>query len=136
MAAPFLEPKSTDGARTSTRIAAKCYAKEKQIRNGDLRFASVAGLGQRLEGLRLQLAIALQQNFHLAFGFFEFLAAGTGQFHALVKKLQRPVEGYVSLFQFSYDRFQTLERFLKLGQAQTPLPILCSIREKQSIRIQ
>src|SRR5271157_1033716 len=61
-------------------------------------FGSVARLRCGFEGLRLKLAIALQQDFDFAFGFLQFLAAGTGQLHALVKEFQRLVEGNISLF--------------------------------------
>jgi hypothetical protein len=100
-----------------TSSAAHVCAGGRKTSNGDLQFSRVARLGHGFEGFRLELAIALQQDFNLAFGFFQFLAAGTGQLHALIKKLQRPVEGNVSLFQFRDDGFQTLERFFKLGQA-------------------
>jgi hypothetical protein len=100
-----------------TSSAAHVCAGVRNTSNGDLRFSRVARLGWRFEGFRLQLAIALQQDFNFTFGFFQLLAAGTRELHALIKKLQRPVEGNVSLFQFRDDGFQTLERFFKLGQA-------------------
>ena len=69
----------------------------------------------------MQLAISLQQDFHFAFGFLQFLAAGTGQFHALIEKLQRVIERDVALLKFGHDFFQPLERLFKFRQAQTPL---------------
>ena len=87
-------------------------------------FGSVARLGCSFEGLRLQLAISLQQDLHFAFGFLQLLAAGTGKFHALIKKLQRVVKGDVSLLKFSYDFFQSLETLFEFRQAQTPVVIL------------
>jgi len=72
----------------------------------------------------MQLAIALQQDFHFAFGFFQLLAAGTGKFHALIEKLQRAIERDVPLLEFSHDLFQSLERLFEFRQAQTPLLIL------------
>src|SRR6516162_187183 len=53
--------------------------------NDDLRFGGVAGLNGRFEGFRLELTIALQQNFYLSFGLFQFLATRTRELHAFVK---------------------------------------------------
>ena len=75
----------------------------------------------RFEGFRLQLAISLQQDFHFAFGFLQFLAAGAGEFHAFIEKFQSMVEGDISLFQFGHDFFQSFETLFELGQAQTPV---------------
>jgi hypothetical protein len=69
-----------------------------------------------VEGFRLQLAISLQQDFYLALGLFQFLAAGTRELHAFVEKLQCPIERDISLFQFRNDDFQPLETFLEFGQ--------------------
>src|ERR1035441_9752956 len=87
-------------------------------------FGSVARLGCGFEGFRMQLAISLQQDFHFAFGFLQFLAAGTGKFHALIEKLQRAIERDVPLLEFGHDFFQSLERLFKLGQGQAPRTIL------------
>src|ERR1039457_1133527 len=75
----------------------------------------------------MQLAISLQQDFHFAFGFLQFLAAGTGEFHALIEKFQRVIERDVPLLEFSHDFFQPLETLFKLGQGQTPGTILVQI---------
>jgi len=83
-------------ADASTVITAHGGASERD--SGELLFSIVARLGHGFEDFGLESAIALQQDFNLAFGFFEFLAAGTGQLHALVKKLQRPVEGNIPFF--------------------------------------
>ena len=40
----------------------------------------------------------------------------TGKFHALIEKLQRVVEGNVSLFKFSHDFFQPLETSSNSGK--------------------
>ena len=88
-----------------------------------LSLANVAG-SSGLEGLRLKLAVTLQQDFHLALGFFEFLPTGTRKLHAFVKKLERPIEGHITLFQFSYDRFQALQGLFELCQVPTPAHIL------------
>ena len=42
-----------------------------------LGFGGIAGLNCGFEGFRLELTIALQQNFYFAFGLFQFLATGT-----------------------------------------------------------
>jgi hypothetical protein len=68
----------------------------------------------------MEFAIALQQDFHFAFGFFQLLAAGTGKFHALIEKLQRVIQGNISLFQFGHDFFQSLETLFEFRQSQTP----------------
>src|SRR5271166_5624734 len=90
-------------------------------------FGSVDRLRCRFEGLGLKLAIALQQDLDFAFGLLQFLAAGTGKFHALVKELQRVVERYVTLLQFGNNLFQPLEALFKLGQYPTPEAILVQI---------
>src|SRR5271167_1029924 len=87
----------------------------------------VARLRCGFEGLWLKLAIALQQNFDFAFGFLQFLPAGTGKLHALVKELQRMLEGDITLLQFGNNLFQSLEALFKLGQDQTPATILVQI---------
>src|SRR5208283_3546304 len=90
-------------------------------------FGSVARLRCRFEGLGLKLAIALQQNFNFAFGLLQFLAAGTGKFHALVKELQRVVERDVALLQIGNNLLQPLEALFKFGHDPTPEAILVQI---------
>jgi len=84
----------------------------------------VASLRNGVEGFRLKLAIALQQDLNLAFGFFQLLSAGGGKLYSFIEELQRLVERNVSFFQFAYDRFQSLKAILKLGQALNSLHIL------------
>jgi len=78
-------------------------------------FGSVTRLRCRFEGLGLKLAIALQQNLNFPFSLLQFLAAGTGKFHALVEELQRVVERNVTLLQFGNNLFQPLEALFKSG---------------------
>ena len=50
------------------------------------------------KSFRLKLPILLQQDFHLAFCIFQFLAAGCGELHALFKQRQGLLQRHFALF--------------------------------------
>ena len=52
-------------------------AVEKPGRMTVLGFGGIAGLNCGFKGFRLELTIALQQDFYFTFGLFQFLATGT-----------------------------------------------------------
>jgi len=70
----------------------------------------------RLEGLRLKLAILLQQDFNFPFRLFEFLAAGLGKLHTFFKELQGALQRNISTLQFRENFFQTLETLFESWQ--------------------
>src|SRR5208337_204024 len=135
MANPFLKWRKGDGNCQSSedvlwtiqQLRTTPVRHIKSYRRAVALFGSIARLCCGLEGLRLKLAIPLQQDFNLAFGFFQLLAAGTGKLHALVKEVQCLVEGDVTFLQFCDDLFQSLEALFKLGQAQAPTSIVAQI---------
>jgi hypothetical protein len=69
-----------------------------QLNTAGALLSSVTGLRHCFEGFGLKLAIALQKDLYFAFGFFQFLAAGTGELHAFIKEFQSVVERNISLF--------------------------------------
>src|SRR5258708_32322105 len=73
-------------------------------------------LRQVLKRFSLQLPVFLQQNFHLAFGVFQFLPAGRREIHAFFKKSQALFQRHISLFQLLNYFFQSLEALFKFSQ--------------------
>src|SRR5271157_4292291 len=135
MANPFLKWRKGDGncqpgddvRWTIQQLRTTPVRHIKSYRRAVALFGSVARLRCGLEGLRLKLAIPLQHDFNLAFGFLQLLAAGTGELHAFVEELQCLVQGDISLLQFGNDLFQPLEALFKFGQAQDPVSIVAQI---------
>ena len=73
-------------------------------------------LPSHFERFRLELPILFQQDFHFAFRFFQFFAAGPGKLHSFLEERQRLFQGDITLFQFPHNLLQTLEAVLKFRQ--------------------
>lgn len=73
-------------------------------------------LPRTLKRLWTELAILLHKNFNLAFRRFQFLAAGIGELHSLLKQRHGTFERKLTFFEFAYDLLQSLEALFKLRQ--------------------
>jgi hypothetical protein len=77
-----------------------------------------SGLLLTVERFGLNLAVLLEENFHLAFGILQLLPAGNGQLHSFFEERQRFFQGHLTLLQFLNDLFQALKALFKLWQKE------------------
>jgi hypothetical protein len=56
-----------------------------------------------------------KENFDLAFGLFQLLAARRGKLQPFFKKLQRLLKRHIALLELIYDLFQPLKTLFKFG---------------------
>jgi hypothetical protein len=89
-------------------------------------FAELLGTFGRccFERFRLQLSVLFQQDFHLAFGLFQFLAATVGKLNAFFKQFERLFESDIASLQFIHDFLKPLQAVFELRQTQTPLRLI------------
>jgi|SRR6266849_832156 len=71
-----------------------------------------------VERFGLNFAVLFQENFHLAFGVFQLLPAGSGKLHSFFEERQRFFQGHFTLLQFLNDLFQALKALFKLWQKE------------------
>jgi hypothetical protein len=86
-------------------------------------FAALRRSGQLLavERLGLNLAVLLQENFYLAFGFLQLFPAGSRKLHSFFEKSQRFFQGDFALFQLLNNFFQALDTLFKFWQEKNSL---------------
>lgn len=75
-------------------------------------------LALALERLGLSFPVLLQENFDLAFRFFQFLSARSGKLHSFLEKRQRLFQRHFALFEFLNDLLKSLNAIFKLWQVR------------------